>query len=78
MPSLEFPEIEPTYVICRTNENTIFHYGDIWCVNVIKTGLDILESFTVEQEFIDRLDELNVVLEVDDNGDPIYHGVYRV
>lgn len=61
---IEYPT-EETYFIITKNDNSITpHYGIIASGNYMESGIDLstslLESYTVKQEWLDRLEELEI------------------
>lgn len=49
---------EKIYWLAYSNDLSLFHYGELEVGRVLTTGQPILEEFTIEQEWIDRIVEL--------------------
>jgi len=47
------------HYIISDNEQTIFHFGKVEEGQTLASGLDIIEQFENEEEFLFRLDEIN-------------------
>jgi hypothetical protein len=56
-------QTEDTYWIARKNDNSIIHYGLVEVGDVMESGLDILETFLIEAEWLARLAELGITPE---------------
>jgi hypothetical protein len=55
------------YYIISNNAKTIFHFGKVEIGQTLVSGLDILEEYNLESEFIERLNELGLYEEYLEN-----------
>lgn len=54
--------IDDTYWICRKSDNSDIHYGLVDVGLVTTSGQEVKETFTVEQDWIDRLEVLGITV----------------
>lgn len=54
---------QDTYFIARNNNNSIIHYGFAGVGTDLSSGQPIIEIFLIEQEYKNRLIELNINIE---------------
>ena len=52
-----------TWWICKKSDDSIIHYSFSEVGDKMESGQDELETFTVEQDWIDRLLELGITVE---------------
>ena len=55
--------IVKTWYIVKSTDNSIIHYGFVEVGNVMESGQEELETFTIEQGWVDRLLVLGINLE---------------
>lgn len=55
--------IEKTWWITKKTDNSVIHYGEVEVGNVVESGQEEIETFTSEEEWIDRLEELGITIE---------------
>lgn len=59
------PTDKTIYYILRSNDFSIIHFGTVNVGQTLSSGQEILEEFSDRNLLIDRLNELNVVFNVD-------------
>lgn len=54
-----------TYYILRNKDFSVIHFGSVNVGQSLSSGQEILEEFTDKNSLIDRLNEMNVVFNID-------------
>lgn len=52
-----------TYWIMKAIDNSVIHYGCVSVGAVVDSGQEVKETFTVEQDWLDRLSVLGITIE---------------
>ncbi len=56
-------QTQDTWWIARKTDNSIIHYGMVEVGETMESGLDILETFLNEEDWLARLLELGIIPE---------------
>ncbi len=56
-------QTQDTWWIARKTDNSIIHYGMVEVGEIMESGLDILETFLNEEDWLARLLELGIIPE---------------
>ena len=59
---IQFPSVD-TYYISYDNDQAFLHNGMTETNQQTENALDVMETFTVEQDYLDRLDALGIEFE---------------
>jgi hypothetical protein len=63
---IDAPSTDTYFIITKNDDSITPHYGTIAPGNYMESGIDmstsLLESFSVKQEWLDRLVELEIIL----------------
>jgi len=60
---------EDIYWIIMNGDKTIIHYGLVTVGNVVESGLNVSELFTIKDSWLSRLLILGIDLSIDDSDD---------